>query len=96
MGLRKNYLVRDNRSVNGTVIEVDMVTCKHCQAQLRVVRGEWEAGPSPLAIEFRPKPSWRCHQCFGPICEACQRKGVCDPFLKQVERVILENAKVIW
>ena len=63
------YLLVDDRASGGMKREYDTVSCKHCQAVIKVKRrsGNW------------------CRNCAGPVCDniACTRR--CTPFFKKVE-----------
>ena len=54
----KNYLVIDNRNNGGGIEEFDLVSCRHCQRQLKISRNQREG-------------NW-CMKCHGPICERAE------------------------
>lgn len=61
--------------------EYDIVTCRHCQAIIKmVVRG------CTRAYETK----FRCEKCAGPICRHCGEvlKGECSPILAKVEKAL--------
>ena len=66
------YLIIDHRGGGGKLEEFDTVSCKHCQAVIKIIPGKRE-------------DKW-CGLCAGPICEFCHAKGVCEPFWSKIER----------
>lgn len=66
------YLMIDNRVAGGKLQEYDTCSCVHCQAVIKIVRGQ--------------KRIIGCWRCAGPVCEACARRGRCEPFFRKVEQ----------
>ena len=63
------YLLNDNTASGGEKREYDTVSCKHCQAIIKVQKksGNW------------------CWQCGGPVCTSRACTIRCTPFFKRVE-----------
>lgn len=89
------FLVIDHRDgfepdgSKGRLQEYDTVSCKHCQALIRIVlKGVTKAYETP----------YRCDRCNGPICRYCgeARKGICTPFPALVERAIRIRKALEW
>lgn len=74
------YLMIDDRAAGGKLQEFDTVSCRHCQAVMKVVRGQPEG--------------YYCTQCAGPICDVCgsRSRGECEPFMKKVEEKLRRQA----
>jgi hypothetical protein len=76
----KSYLLIDNRAAGLGVEEYDLVSCKHCQRQIRITRGQHEG--------------YFCMHCFGPVCSTPECNTVCVPWNKRVEESLARAAAV--
>jgi len=65
------YLSIDDRAAGGKHTEYDTVSCKHCQAVIRVVHRQ-------------PQGAW-CLQCQGPVCDTPACASRCVPFFLKIE-----------
>jgi hypothetical protein len=72
------YVMVDNRASGGTLVEYDTVSCRHCQAVVKVTRGQREG--------------FYCMHCGGPVCRHCGTLGSCTPFMKKVDDRLRRNA----
>ncbi len=72
------YLMKNSDNGKGSLQEWDTVSCKHCQAVIKIVKGA-------------KKGAW-CQLCFGPVCEtaACSTKFV--PLFKKLEEKLKRQA----
>jgi hypothetical protein len=66
------YLLHDERASGGTLEEYDTVSCKHCQAVIRIIRGQRQGA--------------YCMKCGGPVCNTPRCASTCTPFMKKIER----------
>lgn len=64
------YLMKSNNG-KGSLQEWDTVSCKHCQAVIKVVKGQKQG-------------AW-CNPCFGPVCDTPACATRCVPFFKKIE-----------
>ena len=75
------HLLIDDRVSGGKLREYDTVSCKHCQAVIKV--------------ELKPKTKmsgpW-CDLCFGPVCDTEVCASRCTPFFKKVEEKLRRQA----
>ena len=61
---------------NAPTIELDTMTCGHCQKVTEIGPGQ------------RPEDiGGLCKVCMSLICGPCVDKGICDPFEKKLERI---------
>lgn len=65
------YLTVDHRAGDGKLEEFDTVSCKHCQAVLKV-------------FNRQPSGAW-CLKCDGPVCDTRACASVCTPFFQKIE-----------
>lgn len=74
------YLMVDDRNSGGELREYDTVSCKHCQAIIKIVK--------------RQKSGYWCHSCGGFICEHCGKtsNGECLPFKKKLDEKLRRQA----
>lgn len=72
------YVVIDNRSAGGALVEFDTEHCRHCQALIDVQ-------------QHRREGAW-CGRCAGPVCPTPACADVCNPFMRQVEAQIRRDA----
>ena len=70
------YLLVDDTASGGLKREYDTVSCKHCQAVIKVKR---ESG------------NW-CQNCAGPVCDNMECLKRCVPFFKKVEEKLKRQA----
>jgi len=66
----KSYMIVDDRCSGGKIVEFDTVACRHCSAQIKIVRGQREG-------------FW-CNHCMGPVCVTCAPKN-CYPMARKLE-----------
>ena len=76
---------------SGKVIqEMDTCKCVHCQAHIFVKPGSALTVyliPDPLHLgAFTEEPGAWCRNCVGPVCLRCHHIGICDPYMRQIER----------
>lgn len=71
------YMLSDNRVSGGVLEEHDTVSCKHCQAILRIIK--------------RQKEGYWCGTCAGHVCRRCASRGRCEPFFRQVEHHLAQE-----
>lgn len=78
------YLLNDNRASGGELREYDTVSCKHCQAIIK------------LSVGKKKKITYWCGPCSGEICEHCKStdNGVCIPFMKKLEERLRRQASL--
>lgn len=83
------YGVWVDRESGKTLLERDFVKCRHCQGQIAVKPGSvcttYLLPDLTRPGQTREEPGAWCPQCGGPICLACHAKGVCTPFMKQID-----------
>lgn len=74
-------LLVDNTVSGGIRFECDTISCKHCQAIIKVIIS---------GVKKAAETKFRCERCRGPICRHCAEvlKGVCSPILAVVERAL--------
>lgn len=70
--------------------EMDTVQCCHCQKHIFVKPGSSLTVyliPDPLRLgEFTEQPGAWCRNCMAPVCLECHEHGICDPYLRKLER----------
>lgn len=75
------HLLIDDRASGGKLREYDTVSCKHCQAVIK--------------IEIRPKTKmcqpW-CDHCFGHVCNAKACASLCVPFFRKIDEKLRRQA----
>ncbi len=72
------YLLNDKRGAGGPLLEYDTVSCKHCQAVIKIVHGQKQG-------------AW-CNNCGGPVCNTQQCATACVPFLEKIEQKLRAQA----
>ena len=72
------HLLIDDRVSGGELKEFDTVSCKHCQAVIKIKRGQKDG-------------AW-CNLCFGPVCNTKVCASKCKPFFKKVEEKLRRQA----
>ena len=72
------YLLIDDRASGGLKQEFETVSCKHCQAVVKVMR--------------RQKSGYWCRHCSGPVCALRECRERCSPFFKKIEEKLRRQA----
>lgn len=76
--------------------EMDTVQCCHCQQHIFVKPGTSSTVyliPDRIRIgEFNEEPGAWCRNCMAPVCLKCHEIGICDPYLRKIERSETETA----
>ncbi len=70
------YLLIDDSASGGLKREYDTVSCKHCQAVIKVKRGSG---------------NW-CWNCAGPVCDNLECLKHCVPFFATIEKKMKRQA----
>ena len=72
------HLLIDDTASGGVKQEYDTVSCKHCQAVIKVMR--------------KQKSGYWCQHCSGPVCKNPECIKQCTPFFKKVEEKLRRQA----
>ena len=79
-----------DRTSGKVVQEMDSVQCCHCQRHIFVKPGTSCTVyliPDRTNIgQYTEEPGAWCRNCMKPVCLPCHDLGVCDPYLKKLER----------
>ena len=73
------YLMVDSRISGGKFVECDTASCRHCQAIIRIVKGQRKGA--------------YCIKCAGPVCLKKRCSTRCEPFFRKLERKIKEDVR---
>jgi len=75
------HLLIDDRASGGKLREYDTVSCKHCQAVIKM----------DLNPKTKVSQPW-CDLCFGHVCNTKACASRCTPFFKKVEEQLRRQA----
>jgi len=87
MALRPGYLVIFHE--DGRIEERDVLKCVHCQRIVEVKPGSFGRVylvPNQGREGYHEESGCYCATCSGPICPACDDRGGCQPYQRQLER----------
>jgi hypothetical protein len=68
------YLLNDDSASGGKRLEWDTVSCRHCQAVIKVERRQHQGA--------------YCMKCGGPVCNTPRCATECAPFRRRLEQQI--------
>lgn len=74
-------IIIDETACGGKKVEIDTVSCRHCQAIIKIYN---------KLVYGAGSARYRCRHCRKPICRHCavNLKGVCSPIDDKIEQAL--------